>query len=421
MTTPEVVAGLPNATGDRPAIQTSSPFRVLRHPNFRLLWFGTLVSNSGDWMDQIALNWLVLTMTGSPIYLGLLNLCRSGPILLFTLLGGAVADRFERRRLMMVTQTGAMLTAIGLGVVAFSGGSIWLVLVLATLRGVLMSVNLPARQALISELVPRDDLMAAISLNSATLNVSRVLGPSIGGILIATVGVAGAFFLNAASFLAVIYGLYQMKGLPPRPNAPEEPVWRSVVDGLVYLKGDRVLRELLVVGLAPLVLGMSYQPMLAVFAKDVLAVGSVGLGVMMSAAGLGAVVGALGVGMIANGVTRGRLMFGGMALFGLTLLGFALSGTLWVSALALFGVGVGSSIYQALNNSLVQQHAPDAMRGRIMSMLFLTRGFVPLGAMAAGAGAALVSAPATMALFALLILLLTAVGLISSPTIRDLP
>lgn len=401
-------------------IQTASPFRVLRHRNFRLLWFGTLVSNSGDWMDQIALNWLVLTMTGSPVYLGVLNLCRSGPILLFTLFGGAAADRFERRRLMVFTQSGAMLTAIGLGIVALGHGSVWLVLALATVRGVLMSVNLPARQALISELVPRDDLTAAISLNSATLNISRVLGPSLGGILIATIGVAGAFFLNAATFLAVLYGLAKMRGLP-RPERREEPVLRSVLDGLAFIRQDRILRSLLLVGLAPLVLGMSYQPMLAVFAKDVLAVGSVGLGVMMSAAGFGAVAGALGVGAFDGGVGRGRLMFGGMALFGTALVVFAFSGTLWLATLALLGVGIGSSLYQALNNTLIQLHAPDALRGRIMSMLFLTRGLVPLGALLAGAGAATIGAPATMAVFGLLILALTAAGLLTGATVRDLP
>lgn len=401
-------------------IQTASPFRVLRHRNFRLLWFGTLVSNSGDWMDQIALNWLVLTMTGSPVYLGILNLCRSGPILLFTLFGGAAADRFERRRLLMVTQSGAMLTAIGLGIVALGHGSVWLVLALATVRGVLMSVNLPARQALISELVPRDDLTAAISLNSATLNISRVLGPSLGGILIATIGVAGAFFLNAATFLAVLYGLAEMRGLA-RPVPRDEPVLRSVLEGLAFIRQDRILRALLLVGLAPLALGMSYQPMLAVFAKDVLDVGSVGLGVMMSAAGFGAVAGALGVGALNGGVGRGRLMFAGMALFGTALVIFAFSGTLWLATLALLGVGIGSSVYQALNNTLIQIHAPDALRGRIMSMLFLTRGLVPLGALLAGAGAATIGAPATMALFGLLILALTGVGLLTGATVRALP
>ena len=416
MATPSALA---ERLGERRPVQTASPFRALRHRNFRLLWFGTLVSNSGDWMDQIALNWLVLTMTGSPFYLGLLNLCRSGPILLFTLFGGAAADRFERRRLMMATQTGAMLTAVGLGVVGLVGGPIWTVLALATLRGVLMSVNLPARQALISELVPREDLTAAISLNSATLNISRVLGPSIGGVLIATIGVAGAFFLNAASFLAVLVGLSLMRGLP-RPARRDEPVLRSVVEGLAFIRRNRILRSLLVVGLAPLVLGMSYQPMLAVFAKDVLQVGSVGLGVMMSAAGFGAVAGALAVGALNEGIGRGRLMFAGMALFGLALVAFALSGALWLSALALLIVGVGSSVYQALNNTLLQVHAPDAMRGRIMSMLFLTRGLVPLGAMLAGVGAATIGAPPTLAVFGALILVLTAVGAIAGAAVREL-
>ena len=195
-------------------------FVSLRHRNYRLLWFGSLVSSSGDWMDQIALNWLVYDLTGSAVYLGLLNLCRLGPILLFTLIGGVVADRVERRRLLFTTQTVAMLLALALALLVSTGAAqIWAVLLIAAGRGVMMSFNQPARQSLISDLVPADDLMNAIALNSATLNLTRVLGPAIGGGLIASVGVAGAFYVNGVSFLAVLYGLALMR-FPERTRRP---------------------------------------------------------------------------------------------------------------------------------------------------------------------------------------------------------
>src|SRR5581483_10018615 len=214
-----------------------STFSSLRHRNYRLLWMGTLVSSSGDWMDQIALNWLIYSLTGSAVYLGILNLCRLAPILVFTLIGGVVADRVERRRLMFTTQTFAMLLALLLAVLVSTGVvQVWMVLVIAIGRGVMMSFNQPARQSLISDLVPQEDLMNAIALNSATLTLTRVIGPAIGGVLIVWVGVAGAFYLNAASFLAVLYGLALMRFAERKVKA-KRGVLHDLVEGVRYLRG----------------------------------------------------------------------------------------------------------------------------------------------------------------------------------------
>src|SRR5262245_34624192 len=246
----------------RPPPATRPPaFRSLEHRNFRLLWFGTLVSHSGDWMDQIALNWLVYQLTDSAIYLGVLNFCRMVPILIFTLLGGVVADRVERRRLMFFTQTAALLLALALAVLVSSGlVQIWMVLLVAVGRGIMMSFNQPARQSLISELVPRHDLMNAIALNSATLNLTRVLGPALGGVLIATIGVAGVFYLNAASFLAVLYALAVMHFPEFVPRA-HRSVLVDLTGGLRYLAGHAVLRTLVLLALLPMVFGIPYMTM----------------------------------------------------------------------------------------------------------------------------------------------------------------
>src|ERR1700730_18755451 len=208
----------------------------LRHSNYRLLWFGTLISSSGDWMDQIALNWLVYQLSGSAVQLAILNLARLAPIFVFTLVGGVVADRAERRRLLFTTQAVAMLLAFILATLTITGlVQIWMVLVVAVGRGIVLSFNQPARQSLISELVPREDLKNAIALNSATLNLTRVLGPTIGGLLIATVGVAGAFYLNAATFLAVLYALALMRFPDRVPRKAPTGMLSDLAGGLSYL------------------------------------------------------------------------------------------------------------------------------------------------------------------------------------------
>src|SRR5438067_10195130 len=219
-------------------------FQSLRHRNFQLLWIGTIISNSGDWMDQIALNWLVYQLSGSAVQLAVLNLARLAPIFVFTLVGGVIADRAERRRLLFTTQAVAMVLAFVLATLTITGlVQIWMVLVIAVGRGIVLSFNQPARQSLISELVPSADLKNAIALNSATLNLTRVLGPTVGGVLIATIGVAGVFYLNAASFLAVLYALAVMR-FPEFVPRVHRGVLVDLTGGLRYLAGHAVLRTL---------------------------------------------------------------------------------------------------------------------------------------------------------------------------------
>ncbi len=395
-------------------------FTSLRHPNYRLLWFGTLVSSSGDWMDQVALNWLVYQLTDSAVYLGLLNLCRLGPILIFTLVGGVVADRVERRRLMFTTQTVAMILALALAALVSTGSvQIWMVLLIAAGRGVMMSFNQPARQSLISDLVPAGDLMNAIALNSATLNLTRVIGPAIGGGLIATVGVAGAFYFNAASFLAVLYGLSRMR-FGERRVRRRTSVLSDLAGGVRYLRGQPPLRTLVLLALLPMIFGMPYQTMLAVFARDVLKVGGGGLGLLTAATGIGAVVGALSVASLRGGARRGRLMLAGLVVFGIALVVFAVSPWLWLSLAALVTVGISQQIYMATNNTLIQVYVDEEYRGRITSTLFLNRGMVPLGAMIAGFGTAAFGVQAAVGAMAVVLVLMAALAFRFAPAARDL-
>ena len=383
-------------TGRRSRLRLPETFASLRHRNYRLLWSGTMISQSGDWMDQIALNWLVYELTGSALALALLNLCRLVPITLFTLVGGVAADRIERRKLLMMTQTVAMVLAFALAIVVSTGAvEFWMVLVVAVGRGVMMSFNQPARQSLISDLVPRELLTNAIALNSATMNLTRVIGPMIGGLLIVTVGVAGAFYVNGLSFVAVLIGLMQMR-FPPRQPRPKKSMAADLVGGIQYLKSNPPLRTLVILALVPMVFGMPYMTMLTVFAKDVLAVGGDGLGLLTACSGTGAVCGAIFVASRGSIPGRRRLMLLGLVVFGLTLAAFALSPWLWLSAATLLGVGFGQQMFMAFNNSIIQEEVDPEFRGRVVSTLFMNRGLVPLGTMLAGVGTDLIGAPMTL-------------------------
>jgi MFS transporter, DHA1 family, staphyloferrin A biosynthesis exporter len=345
-----------------------------------------MISSSGDWMDQIAFNWLVYDLTGSAVYLGLVNLCRMAPILVFTLIGGVVADRVERRRLLFVTQTIAMILAFVLALLVSTGiVQIWMVMVIAAGRGITMSFNQPARQSLISELVPPRDLMNAIALSSATQNLTRVIGPAIGGVLIATVGVAGAFYLNSASFLAVLWGLVLME-FGQRLRRPHTTMLSDLIGGFNYLRREPSLLTLVLLALIPMVFGMPYMAMLTVFAKDVLKVGSTGLGLMTSCAGIGAVAGALTIASMGSNRRQVQIMLAGLVGFGASLLAFSASSWLWLSIPSLLLVGATRQVYMTSNNSLIQTKVSPEYRGRVLSTIFLDRGLVPLGTIMAGAG-----------------------------------
>jgi MFS family permease len=378
----------------------------LRHRNYRLLWMGNLISQTGDWMDQIALNWLVYQLTGSAFYLGILNLCRLAPVLVFTLVGGVIADRVERRWLLFTTQTVAMVLAFVLAVLVSTGHiEFWIVVLIGVSRGVALAFNFPARQSLISDLVPRELLTNAIALNQATMNLTRIIGPTIGGILIVTVGVAGAFYLNGLSFVAVLGGLALMR-FPPRQARAKKGILADLMGGLRYIQGQPDLRLLVMLALVPMILGMPYMTMLTVFASDVLQVGGDGLGLLVACSGGGAVCGALFIASRSSKSGRRQIMFMGLVGFGVALLVFALSPWFWLSAGSLVAVGFSQQVYNAQNNALIQEDVDPEYRGRVLSTLFLNRGLIPLGTVFAGFGTDLVGAPITLAAMAAMLLLL---------------
>lgn len=402
-------------------IADSRTFRSLQHRNYRLLWSGTLISQSGDWMDQVAFNWLVLEMTGSPFYLGLVNLCRAIPMILFTVLGGVAADRLERRKLMMTTQAFAMVLALILAVLVSTGlAQLWQVFAIAMLRGVMMSFNIPARQTLISDLVPRRHLTNAIALNAMVGNLTRVIGPSLGGILIGLVGVAGCFYINGFSFLGVLWTLHTMEIPPSGRKQDDSSVLQSLKAGFRYIWGQRTMLLLVVFALTPMFLAMPYQTLLAVFAHDELDIGPAGLGILMSASAIGAIGGTLIIASLPHSAPRGKIMIGAMILFGALLMLFSYSTWVPLSIVVLLGVGVMQTTYSASNNSILQSHVDDEFRGRVMSTLFLQRGLVPLGTALAGTVTMLVGVRLTLASMAAVVVLLGITAMAMSPSLRRL-
>jgi predicted MFS family arabinose efflux permease len=388
----------------------ASLLRPLRHRDFRLLWLGTAISHTGDWMDTVALAWLVLAIAGTPLALGWLALSRGVPIVLFTLVGGAVADRVDRRRLVLVTQSVSMALAAGLGLLALGDLPPLLpVLAIAAARGVCNSFNIPARQALVPGLVPRDALAAAVALNSATFNVTRAVGPAVGGLVVAAIGPGWAFLANAATFVAAIWSVLAMSPETGRgaPRTAPAGLLAEIGDGIRTVARTPALRAPLALVTLPMILGQPYIALLALVARDVLAAGPSGYGFLVAASAIGSIAGAAHVGTSRPRTWRARHV-GAVAAHGLALAVFALS-TAYPLSLALV-VLVGATSTAAISTAVtrLQEAADDAMRGRVMSLFFLNRGLVPLGTMlgstlaaAAGVRVALVLMGTAMAALAL--------------------
>jgi MFS family permease len=333
----------------------------------------------------VAQGWLVLQLTDSAFAVGLVTALGSLPILLFTLYGGVVADRVDKRRLVLLLQSLMLVEALTLGVLTHQGWiTVHLVMALASFYGLLSAFEVPTRQSLVSEIVGREDLMNAIALNSSAFNVARVIGPSIAGALIATVGLAACFFLNAASYLAVIAGLVLMR--VRRPAIPSKaPAFGALKEGFGYIFGNRWPRALVTIVASFSVFGYSFLPMMPVFARDVLGLDADGYGAIVSAIGLGAAAGAIGMAATGGRNRGGRLVIGSFALFGVLLAAAAFAPGFW-SALALFtAAGCLMAVNGILANTMLQLQAPDRLRGRVMGFYsFVVLGMAPFGALQAG-------------------------------------
>ena len=362
-------------------------FGALAHRNFRLFFIGQGISLVGTWMQNIGEGWLVLTLTNSPFYVGLVSALSSLGVLLFTLYAGVIADRTDKRRTIILMQVAFMLEAFTVAILVWTDVvTVWQVMALATLLGIASAFDIPTRQSFIVEMVGKDDLMHAIALNSSLFNAARVVGPAIAGVLIGAVGIAWCYFLNGLSYIAVIVGLLAMRLPPYQPRPGAASAWGGFREVLGFLQGDRRLSALIGLTATLSIFGFPYISMMPVFARNVLHRGAEGYGALTASVGIGAMLGALGIAAGARRLqARGRLMIAGGTAFGVLLVLFAASRSFALSIVLLALTGCAMIVNNALTNTLLQTSVPDHLRGRIMGFYsFVFVGMAPFGAFLVG-------------------------------------
>ena len=366
---------------------TTPRFAAFQHRNFTLLWAGLLVSNVGTWMQNVAQSWLVYQLTNSALWLGLLGLSFAIPMIVLPLFSGAVVDRINRIRLLYFTQTGAMLLALLLAILTWTGKvNAVIILITSFFSACLLAFDNPARQALLPDLVPKRDLLNAISLNSATYTGAALVGPALAGVLLIPLGAGTLFFLNAVSFLAVIVALAFMRGVPTHGSGRQDTsLGKSALAGLSYTWNHRLILALL--GLSALValFGRSYQTLLPIFARDIWNGGPEGYGILLTASGAGALVGAFGLASIPRVKNQGAVLISSGLIFSLTIILFARSPYFWLGVLLLFLGGIALTVFSTIIASLIQMFVTNEMRGRVMSLYAITLiGLPSLGALVIG-------------------------------------
>jgi MFS family permease len=362
-------------------------FRALRHRNYRLFFWGQLVSLIGTWMQQTAMSWFVYQITNSKLLLGVVAAMGSAPMMLSSVWGGSLADRYPKRSILVATQTAQMICAFLLAAGVWAGfATPSFIIVIAALNGLAMGFDMPARQAFTVEMTSREDLLNAISLNSSIVNGARIIGPSVAGLLIGAFGVAVCFFLNGVTFVAVIAGLSMMR--LPRFERPAHAVsaGEHAWNGIVYSIKHQRVRTILLLFLAVGVFGWSYTVLMPAFARDVLIRGANGYGILMSASGTGAFIGALVVATYGHLFTPRRLALGGVWLFSIALFALSLSRNFYFAMAFLFVAGFGMLLFFSTSNTVLQTIVPDEMRGRVMGVWSLVFGaMIPLGSLEVGA------------------------------------
>ncbi|MFN8558887.1 MAG: MFS transporter [Dehalococcoidia bacterium] len=402
----------------KPSIQITT-FSSLRHRDYALLWSGILFTSSGMWMEQVALNWLVYDMTGSALALGLLNGLRAIPSLVTGLFGGVAADRMDRKRLMLSTQWMLLVLYAALGTLIVTKHiAVWHLMAFTFVTGVVWTFNQPVRQAILPSLVPREDLLNAVALQSSAFNVTRVLGPAIGGFLIAWIGAGGAIFAEAAAWVAVLFLTAAMRVPPAPPRQHQASVLRDLGEGVSYILRTQDIRALIALAFLPFVVIMPYMTMLTIFARDIFQMDAAGLGLMMSISGIGALAATLGVASLGNFRGKGKILMVTSLAMPVTLIAFAASRSMPISYTMLILVSAASMAHLALTNTLINLIVPNQFRGRVMSVYMLDRGLQPLGSLLAGGIAAVWGAQWSLGFMGALGLVLALGAIAVFPNVR---
>jgi MFS family permease len=389
--------------------------------DFRVLWFGAFTSTVGTWMQKVAQSWLILELTKSAFYLGLDDFLGQLPILLLTLIGGVIADRHDRRRLLLSSQYVQMATALTLAALVFWGRvNIWQILTLSFVAGLAQAFGGPAYQSLVPTLVEKKDLPNAIALNSIQFNLARVFGPLLAGGALAVFGTALCFALNGVSFLVVIVALLSLT-IRHIPQTERKPMMQDLKGGLAYVRGQPAIIALTVLAFLTTFLALPLLTFLPIFARDIFHGGVGRYSVMMSFSGAGAVVGALGVAWLGRFKHMGLALLLVQMIFGGLITAFAMSRILWVSYLLLFLAGGALVMVFSMTASLVQLIVPDHLRGRVVSIYMVAfRGGMPLGSLWGGYAASLSSAPYVLSINGGLVAVVALYYLLRSHGVREL-
>jgi MFS transporter, DHA1 family, staphyloferrin A biosynthesis exporter len=397
-------------------------FSSLRHLDFRYLCTGTFLMSAGQWIQQVTVGWLVYELTGNSILLGMLNGLRALPFLVTGPMAGVAADRMDRQKLMLHTQYVLIVTALIMGGLVASGLlEVWHIFVFTLITGIAWTFSEPVRQSLIPSVVPKAELANAIALNSGGFNLMKIIGPAVGGAMIAVFGVAGNFFVQGVAYAGVLVMIYLMH-VPPTPaEARRSSALTNLKEGFSYVWSTPAVLALMILAYVPRIFAVPYQTLMPVFQKDVLGVGPEGLGLLMAAPGVGAVLSVLVLASLTNRVKRqGLLLVGSIVILGAFLILFSQITSFWLALVVLVAVGGFQMLFLASTNTMLMLIVPDELRGRVMSLYMLDRGLMPAGALFAGVVAHFIGAPLTVAIMGAIVIVLALMVAWGVPAIRAL-
>jgi MFS family permease len=397
-------------------------FSSLRHTDFRYLCSGTFMMSAGQWIQQVTLGWLVYDLTGNSMLLGSLNGLRALPFLVTGPMAGVAADRMDRKRLLLRTQWVLIVTAVLMGaLVASDLLHVWHVFVFTLITGIAWTFTEPVRQSMIPSLVPKKDLANAIALNSGGFNLMKIIGPALGGLMIALFGAGGNFFVQAIAYTGVLLMIYWMNVPPTSEQARRSSAIANLKEGFAYVWSTPAVLALMTLAYVPRIFAVPYQTLMPVFQKDVLKVGPEGLGILMAAPGVGAVISVLLLASLGNSLRRqGLFLVGSIIILGFFLILFSQITYFPLALISLVLVGIFQMLFLASTNTILQMIVPDELRGRVMSLYMLDRGFMPIGALFAGVTAHFIGAPLTVAIMGAAVVVLAVLVAWRVPAIRSL-
>ncbi len=396
-------------------------FTALRHRNFRLYWFALVSSILARMLHHVAQSWLVFELTNSPLMLGVVNLSNALPASILMMLGGAIADRADRKKLFLATEAIMACFYLIIATLIITGViQVWHLIVFAFLAGCVRAVDQPTRQAILPQVIPREDLVNAVALGNSVWQLCHLVGPALAGMLIYLYGVGSTFYVGAVGFLVTVFLVWIIQVNPAASSSKKSGFLGQMLEGLNFIRTNEIFYSLIALSVFNGIFGMSYVILMPVFARDILEVGSRGFGFLQATGGAGSVLGALTVAYLAQSGRKGLQILIGAFAFGLLLIGFGFSTWYPLSLGLIFLVGWGNDIYLTTTGSILQLHVPDQLRGRVMAVYGLTWSLMPLGGMIAGGVAEFAGAPVAVALCGTFVMAIATTLAIAVPRVRQL-